>query len=411
MVDPDSSAPYVLSPGDHVLQDMDRSVVVFGRPGSGKQTAFEQMLARCADRVLLVPWQAGPVAVAPTPQVAVYVAVRSAVAQAFVNVIRTQTSKLASLSVDGREFLHWLLAVSYEPRRLRTLARVIPELDLLLGTPPEDLYTDFSADSIGFQVDEMVLLAQELGYERIVIHCHVDGVLPPSACEPLQLLFAWRALWEQRGFLLKAALPQNIVEEYDLMRYARGRVSFLRMEWELHQCVAVADAWASHGSPQPVALAALLEPPLFDSIVAILEDIDGEHLPAGWKLVGELVRNLYLERRRKLLLNSEGSWLRRRLYHRLAPLIIEPDRSGVRRGSRYIRLSGQPLRVLEVLLRYHSDETRAALLEITTTENNMYRQIKNLRDAIEPLPHHAGEWVYVCNAGNGNYVVEGSTVS
>lgn len=156
MVDQDSSAPYILSPGDHVLQDMDRSVVVFGRPGSGKQTAFEQMLARTADRSLLVPWPAEPLAVAsaPTPQVAVYVTVRSAVAQAFANVIRTQTPKLASLSVDGREFLHWLLAVSYEPRRLRTLARVAPELGVLLGTPPEDLYTDYSADSIGFQVDE-----------------------------------------------------------------------------------------------------------------------------------------------------------------------------------------------------------------------------------------------------------------
>ena len=413
MVDPDSSVPYIPSPCDHVLQDMERSVVVFGRPGSGKQTALGQMLARCADRTLLASWPVESLAAAsaPTPQIAVYVAVRSAVAQALVNVIRTQTHKLTSLSADGREFLHWLLAASYEVRRLRTLARLAPELDELLSAAPEELYTDYGADSVRFQVDEMVLLAQELGYERIIIHCHVEADVPSSACEPLQLLFAWRDLWEQRRFLLKAALPQSIVEEYDLMRHARGRVPFLRMEWEIRQCVALADAWASYGSPQPLALATLLDPPLFDSIVAMLEDIDGEHLPASWKLVGELARNLYLDGRRRLSLESEGSLLRRRLYHRLAPLRIEPDRSGVRRGRRYIQLGGQPLRVLEVLLRVRSDETRNALLEVTGTENNMYRQIKNLRDAIEPFPHRAGEWVYVRNAGNGNYVVEGAAAA
>ncbi len=390
---------------------MTRSVVVFGHPGSGKQTAFEQMLARCTEHTLLVPWPTGPLtaASAPTPQIAVYVAVRSAVAQAFVDVIRTQTYKLSALSDDGREFLHWLLTASYDARRRRTLGRLAPELGELLAAPPEALYTDYGADSIRFQVDEMVLLAQELGYARIVIHCHVEGDLPPSACEPLQLLFAWRDLWEQRRFVLKAALPQRIVEKYDLMRHARGRVPFLRMEWEIVQCVAVADAWASYGSPQPLALATLLEPPLFDSVAAMIEHIDGEHLPAGWKLVGELARDFYLDRRRQLSLESEGSLLRQRLYQHLAPLRIEPDRLGVWRGRRYIPLSGQPLRVLEVLVRADSDETRDALLAVTGTENNLYRQIKNLRDAIEPLPQRAGEWVYVRNAGNGNYKVEGAT--
>jgi hypothetical protein len=124
--------------------------------------------------------------------------------------------------------------------------------------------------------------------------------------------------------------------------------------------------------------------------------------------VGELLRDLGDDRQRTLTAAQDGAGIRRRLYHHLAPLQIEADRSGVRRGCRHIHLSGLPLDVLSILQQATDSETNKALINLTGTKGNLYKQISKLREAVEPLPPGSSDWVYIRTLGESNYVLEGA---
>jgi hypothetical protein len=186
MIDPlyeqESLTPYVASPCDLVLQDRDRSVVVFGAPGCGKETAIEQMKLRCGQDVLFAAWGSSPLEASAdaTPEIKAYMAVCTAVAEAVVARVRAQPQWAAQLSDDSREFLRWLLEQSLEPRRRRVLLRVAPALTAVAAMPYTDLYADYDADSVRCQVDEMIVLARELGAQRIAVTLNIDDDTPPD---------------------------------------------------------------------------------------------------------------------------------------------------------------------------------------------------------------------------------------
>lgn len=404
------TSPYIPSPVDHVLQDMERSVVVFGAKGSGKRVALECMAARSQDMALLVTWTPSLVdaRLLPTPQVAVFASIRTAIVQGAVDLVRSQPQLLSDLSSVSQECMRWLLEKSFSNRRLRTLSGIIPELGSLLSSPYTDLYPDYDPDSVRCQIDEMILLANELGRRKIIVVLYAEDSLTLHARKLIALLFGWRDLWQQSDLLLKAALPETLVRDEDLLSHARGRMVFLRLSWSLEQCMAVARLWTLNtGLPRVESLTDLADRALLDEIAGIIDDIRSEPLPADWKQISELLCRLHASRGRILCPALDGIELRRHLYHSLAPLQMEPDQTTVRRGRHSICLRDQQLRVLGVLWRMRSGDTRAALLQLAGSIGNLHKQISELRREIEPYPHARGEWVYICNAGDGNYVLEG----
>lgn len=362
-------------------------------------------------QVLFVPWDpAEPVCVeGENVPMAVHRSIRAAMAHQVVDEVENQPHLLAEMSTLCKEFLRWLLVHGLTPRSLQVKQRLIPALGAILEEQlDKDLYTDYSADSVRSQVDEMVLLAQELGYQKVCLFYQGAETLPPPIMLRLVALVAWRELWQQRNFLFKAALHTAVVEQGQLITKAQDRMEFRRLKWSLADSCQVADVWAGALSGGAVAsLEAIVEPALLDVAIAYLQDIRDEHLPADYKELAQLMLGLYSVRSRRLNCNQDESELRRYIYRNLAPLCIVANGTGVRRGTRFIKVREQPLRVLEQLAHIHSGDTRQALLALTGSQNNLHKQISELRKAIEPLPDGSRDWVYVCNTTEGNYVFEG----
>jgi hypothetical protein len=208
--------------------------------------------------------------------------------------------------------------------------------------------------------------------------------------------------------LLKAALPAAAVETAQLQGTAHERLEFRRLRWTQELCIQVAVHWAVEEGylPSP-SLTSVADPALLDAAAAFLSDIRGEFLPGDWIILIESLLDLHTLRRRPLSAGTDTADLRRRVYRGLAPLQIEPDGSGVRRGVRHLKVRETPLGVLRELLCLQSSDTRDALRKLVGSDNNLHKQISELRKAVEPLPHGSRDWVYICNSADGNYILEG----
>lgn len=405
------SPPYIASPCDQILHDPQRSVVVYGPQGSGKAAAMNFLQQRWRQQVLIVPWEPAdpPFAKDENVLAAVHQSILAAVANQMVDELEGQPHVLGQLPLLCQEFLRWLLVQGLSARSLQVKQRLIPELrDLFDIQEQKDIYADHGGDSVRSQVDEMVVLAHELGYQRIFLFYQAAEFLPSPALQRLAALVGWRKLWQQRNFLFKAALHTAVVDQGQLIAKAQGRMEFHRLKWLAAEFRQAADAWIAAISQDAVpSLEAIAEPPILDAAANHLQDIRGEWLPADSKGLAELLLDLHTIRRRRLTYDQDGSELRRYVYRRLAPLRIAADGTGVCRGTRYIKVREQPLRVLDLLAQIHSGDTRQALLAVTGSQANLHKQISELRKAIEPVPTGSRDWVYICNSTEGNYVFEG----
>jgi hypothetical protein len=198
------------------------------------------------------------------------------------------------------------------------------------------------------------------------------------------------------------------VEAAQLQETAHERLEFRRLHWTQEQCLEVAVAWAAEqGYLSSPSLTAVAEPAILATATAFLMDIRGEFLPGDLIIFIETLLDLHALRGRPISVEKDIADLRRRVYRQLAPLQVEPDGSGVRRGVRHLRVREAPLSVLRELLRLQSSETREALRKLLGSDNNLHKQISELRKAVEPLPEGSRDWVYVCSGADGNYILEG----
>lgn len=385
------------SPCDLVLQDLQRSVIVCGGVGSGKSTALDAMQHALAADALFVPWDPAHVGACPQERLdaALYAGLCSAVGNRVAELVRDAPARFAALSRTSREFVRWLLERSLPVRRRTVLGELVPDLGAILAdTTYRNPYPDHDAESIRGALDEMVLVARVYGQQKIVLLYDAPDSLAPQEMAVLTHLVGWRDLWQQRDILLRAALTISHPAERELADHARGRITFCRLRWEPEQCVRL------------VRLDEFAAPDLCLSLRAMLYDIYDEHTPGKWLWLGAIVRDYHAWRGRTLTQAEDLDDLRRRVYHKLAPLRIDSDRGVVWRGERPLPVRPLPLSVLVKLAGLPSGQTHDALLNITGSEANLHKQVSELRKAIEPLPPGSRAWVYVCSGGQGNYFLD-----
>ena len=398
---------------------MQRSTVVYGPGGSGKHTALNHLYQRWQHEYLFVTWTpSGPDTTwaGDNLDIPLFLSIRTAVAHRMLEIVADHPSLLAGLTTLCREFLRWLFEVTLPERQRLVKRRLIAGLDqLFTEQEAKQLYSDFGTDSVRSQLDEMVILAGELGFLKIVLFYVAPAAMTQNHLHMVEQLLGWLDLWQRpdHNFLLKAALPASVLEAARFQQVAHDRIEFRRLRWTQSACLQIVEAWLARESGQEaLSLSAVADASLLTAAESCLHDISGEYLPIDCKILAQSLVDLYTLRGRRLSARDDTAGLRRRLYHRLAPLEI--DEEGVLRGVRRLKVRDTPLLVLSTLARSartDSNDTRKALLEITGSENNLHKQISELRKAVEPLPPGSRDWVYICNGPDGNYRLDGISTS
>ncbi|RME45999.1 MAG: hypothetical protein D6796_09585 [Caldilineae bacterium] len=408
---------HLFSRADVTLRGVDRSVVVYGGPGSGKSVALRAFCRFGGKDWLVVRypierWPGEERAWVSKPEVGHLGQMMACASMAVKDFLSGQPGGIEDLTPIDLEYLRWLVEKYSGPRAFRRWANALGDDRLLglLAQPYEDLYpTDSALQDVQGQIEELVTLCRRLGFAKGVafeVDVNAESLGGGERLEKMKALFGWLTLWEFDGFALRAAVPEGLLQQTGLKALIRDRATFVPLRWSVEECREMAArALRAATNGQVETLSAILAGDLLAALETSIETLYGGPSPKGWvQLAAVAVREH--ARAGRLLEGKDADRLLRNYFATCVPLKLEPARRGVWRGPQFIELEEQPYRVFEVLWRNRKSnyfETADALARVAGTPGNLHTLIRRLRQKIEPCP---GKPVYICSSRNRGYWLE-----
>jgi hypothetical protein len=409
--------------GEQLLLDSPHWVVIEGGPGSGKSVALTALRNRPDGASFVVPyppsrWPGSPQALQQneSSHLAQMMACASLTLRDYLQANIEQAWLLSDLQ---REFLRWLLQRYFGARTYHMLIHRLPDelAAAFRDVPYVELFPSLENPlDVQGQIDELVCLAQTLGFRRVLFAVDINAVeMSPELVTGLSALFGWLELMHHPGFVLAAAVPGVVWQESQIKPRVRHRLRRIAISWTTAQCRQIADNHIRLATEQEDAsLTAYAEEALLREMASLIEAEYGAAVPAGWVALAETV--LYLACRSNLpapLKLSDWAQLCRAFYARHFPLRLDEQKHGVWRGPRFIYLDPQPLRLLTLFFQRRGEPASWAdedVRSVAGSANNVHSIASRIRKAIEP--ETVSEPVYLINKrGAGGYWLENYAAS
>lgn len=409
---------YLSTPADGVLAEMPAWTIITGAPGSGKSVTLAALARRESNHAFIIPyplekWPGSPQAwIKDNPS---HLAQMMACAAFKVRDYLSQHHQSVPMLPEWQqEFVRWLLEKTGGGRAYHRWLHGLP-VDMReswQGIEYIDLFPSTSdALDIQGQIDELTTLAQTLGFQRVLFTIDVPYQEGYGCVQPLADLYRLLELAHHPRFTIVSAIPLPVLQQGDIVRLARGRVSVLHLEWTVEQGHMLAARYLSTAVTRDfdVSLAEYAQPQLLASMSQVIANEYGQPTPAGW--IGMVETLLYLAYQpgdRSLPFTSDDlTEVKRVFYARHLPIKPDLDARGVWRGPRFIALDEQPLGFLNLLYRRQGNPANwddEDVRFLAGSKGNVHTLAARIRKAIEPVPRHP---IYLVNRrGEGGYWLE-----
>lgn len=411
---------YFPTPADDILSDMPVWVIITGAPGSGKSVALAALARRESDHAFVISyppdkWPGSPHAWLKNDP-SHLAQMMACTAFEMRNYLSQRHEKVADLAEWQREFVRWLLEKTGGERAYYRWAYSLPQnlAEVFRQVGQTNLFpTTNDALDVQGQIDELTILVQTLGFERILFTVDVQHHDGYRYVQPLAELYRLLELAHHPRLALAAAIPLPVLQDGELVRLARGRVSVLHLEWDEIQGQTVADRYLSQAlaAKQTMSLTDYAQPPLLSAMSEIIAAEYGEQTPAGWIGLAETL--LYLTHGPSfnlpipLTTSKHLADLRCAYYARHFPLKLDLEAHGVWRGPRFIPLDEQPLSFVQLLYRRQGSPANwddQDVRHLAGSKTNVHTLAARARRVIEPFPRQP---IYLINRrGEGGYRLE-----
>ncbi len=410
---------YIDLPVQVTLRGVERSVVVVGGPQSGKTIAIKAFERAEQGRLFMVhypvdrwygevnAWLPGTENHLSQIMACAAVEVRNFISR---HADKLDDFKLTELNL---EYLRWLIKKHSSKRTFSRWADSLTYEPLLqlMSEPFEDIYPDATVlnDAQG-QIEELVTLSRRLGFEGIAVLVDTTeaDLNTDSRSDKVADLFSWLIPLQFEGFAIKAAIPQAVVEQTNLLTIPRDRVTFAFLDWRLEDCLKLADKSLTVAtSGQIKKFTALANSPLQATIIDHLFTLYDHMSPQIWTQLLEVLLQ-HVQQPGSPLGPDNADEILHDYYAKYVPLKIDETAQGVWRGKTFLKLDPQPFGFLQILWHYRDslDDPDRELLKLaggSDKRGNMNTIASRLRNKIEPVPKMP---VYVQNNRIRGYWLE-----
>lgn len=385
------------------------SAVVVGGVGSGKSTAVAALRHLSSDGCLLfVPYSPHHWPGGSRPWVPGGNHLNQILAAAATEITRHLSEKSGAYTdlakeTHSQQFLFWLIETHLGRRtlaRLQHRLRQTLDADLVFPETVLDLYATTTRETdVWNQLDELVYLAEKLGYDRIIVTIDLNEAEATTQLNDLRDLFGWLDLFEYPEFVIRAAIPQTADDLLHLTQRGNGRFEVIPLRQNepviaeiVNRHIQVATYEACH-SLEDMAETAVLERAKVE-----IERVYGRSALAGWLQWAEtLIASLQSGA------NHDPDGYVAEFYQRHMPLRLENGRAGVWRGPQFIPLDQQPYEFLKKLFALQGQSSPDLLLSVAGSTANLNTLASRLRKEIEPIP---GQTLYLQNRRDRGYWLE-----
>lgn len=328
--------------------------------------------------------------------------------QALRTYIKTHPDKLSLLSLSQREFLRWVIQrfndLRAYPRWLDSLPLEVSAMMDGIEYDPEFYPSQTDPEQASGQIEELGNLVQRIGLSQVVYFLDASKFLTPFEENTLAGLYQSLPLMEHPNVRVVASLPENLVNEHNLILDTRDRVNYFPIPEKPGQVTQVVSRYlecATQGRVKKVE--DILSP---EGVAQLKTRIDSTFLGtrmAGWVGVADILSRFSLEQPGYLKDGSlEVIW--EAFYREHIRLRVDPSKKQVWRGYTLIHLDEAPFDFLLRLWQakgYPLDEFGPGI-----SSDYKYTLTKRVRDAIEPIE---GVQIYLQNARNRGYWLENTT--
>lgn len=327
--------------------------------------------------------------------------------------LTTHMDMLASLTDMQYSFVRWLLEKFSGPRFYLSWVDGL-EVNLasqLRQVTYEDIYPTTDPFHAQGQIDELANLIRKFGYQRVLLTVDLNQYEGRTQLTTLGELFDWLDLMHHPGMALVAAIPIEAVQDANLVKRVRGRVSVTHLKWTASQVREIAIRHLRQAIEDPQARwEDFVSAPLARELENLLLAEYGTYVPLGWVALAESVLSLLKEASPISpfpLTQQHKGQIAHAFFARHMRLQIDPNRHGVWRGPRLIKLPPQRLQFLNILHERNgipvNSEDRG-LIALAGNKGNIHSLASRTREQIEPFPDKP---IYLLNKrGEGGYWLE-----
>src|SRR5581483_2219613 len=318
--------------------------VIYGARGSGKSLALAALKRRAENISLILDYPARHLPGAPQSLLRGnnLTQIMALASLELRRLLTAQPRHLVQLASDSRVFVRWLIQKFGGERAYAIWLSSLPSdsAAALRDVAYQDLYaTDTHPEHIHGQIQELVSLIQQLGYQQVLVVLDVEINLNDEQRKSLRELFSEFDIHHPR-FLVIAAVPEDLIRNAALMTAPHPRVNFVRLTWTTEQCRRIADRHihaATDGALE--TMQALAEPTLLDTLEQMILQEFQEPVPRGAVDLARLLLHAGASRTSRLH-DGHLTDLRQKYFAENMPLILDitAKRRGVWRGPRFIEL-------------------------------------------------------------------------
>jgi len=393
--------------------------IISGIQGSGKSVVMARLRKNAADSAFIVNypperWPASSQAFVPDGNhLAQILALAGLALRKFLSEC---PDKIKLLSQIQREFLCWLVE-KYDSRRafMRWVDLLDPGLqELFANIQAGDLFeTTSNPRDIAGQVEELVSLCRQLGYNRVLILADLNRSMTQRYASTLLQLYDSIDLMQHPNFTVVVALdPSGIIPDR-LLERAHDRLSLVNLSWDEISVREVADRHLCAAQSEEMPhLENLMSSDLLTHMGIRVEEEFRAPVPEGWVALVESAlyassnhpgisqKSFALEDKAELL------WI---YYTRHMPLWFSDEPKGVWRGPRFIQLTDQLYEFMQVLKNHKG---RPVYLEsegmnkIAKNKTQLHLVVSRTREEIEPAGLPKNKWVYIFHQSSEGYWLE-----
>lgn len=399
---------FVSTPETMRFVQAEASAVLVGPAGSGKSTAVAALQHKLNEQTLLIPYPPQHWPGGSRPWVPGANHLSQILAAAATEVSRQLSEKPELYTAVSKndllyEFLNWLVE---KHLGRRALARLYQRLRQLISPPsfPEpsdDLYVTTAGQAeVWNLLDELVSLAKALGYSRIMLVFDLNEAEARAHLGDLGRLFGWLDLFEYPEFMIRAAIPNSVAKQLNLLQGGNGRLPIIRLRDDeairkqiIKQYLQVATSGVYE------SLDGLVETAVLNRAASEIETLYGTQAIAGWLQWAETILDMNTRNNPLENLDKIVSYF----YQRHIPLQLENSHFGVWRGPQFISLDQQPYELLKKLFYLKGQPNAAVLKSAAGSQANLNKLASRLRKEIEPIPE---ENIYLQNRRDRGYWLE-----
>lgn len=385
------------------------SAVLIGGSGSGKSTAIATLYTTLAESTLLIPylphhWPSGTRPWVPKGN---HLSQILAAAAAEISHKLSQTPELYTDVCHNKhqqQFFFWLVEKYLSRRALvRLLHRLRQSLDLPIAIPdtPESLYeTTTHETDVWNQLDELVSLAQMLKFEQIIVTIDLNEMEAKSLQEDLRNLFGWLDLFEYPEFVIRAAIPQSVVQSLRLAQQINGRLELITLSPTdpiIQNIVSRHLRVSTYGAYSQ--LHELVSPAILQRVQTEIQQLYNGPAVAGWL---QWTEALLITANQQIPMNNLEQ-ITLNFYRHHMPLRLDTIQPGVWRGPQFIRLDQQLYEFLGQLFALQGQPNLDLLQDFAGSKEYLNKLASRLRKEIEPL---SGDNIYLQNRRDQGYWLE-----